>query len=91
VERAQVPEDVLAKEQEIYRQKAVNDGRPPQAIDKIVAGQVEKFYETVCLLDQPYIREPKKKVQEILNEATAKLGERIVARRFVRYRVGAEE
>jgi elongation factor Ts len=90
VERSQVPEEVVEQEKEIYRQKAVNDGRPAAAIDKIVAGQVEKFYESICLLDQPYVRDPKKKVQDLLNEATAKIGERLVVRRFVRYRVGTE-
>jgi len=91
VERSQVPEEVLEREKEIFRQKAINEGRPAAAIDKIVAGQVEKFYETVCLLDQPYVRDPKKKVQDLLNEAVAKIGERIVVRRFVRYRVGTED
>jgi elongation factor Ts len=90
VDRSQVPEEVVEQEKEIYRQKAVHDGRPAAAIEKIVAGQVEKFYETICLLDQPYVREPKKKVQDLLNEATARIGERIVVRRFVRYRVGTE-
>jgi elongation factor Ts len=90
VDRSQVPEEVIEQEKEIYRQKAVNDGRPAAAIDKIVAGQVEKFLETVCLLDQPYVRDPKKKVQDLLTEATARIGERIVVRRFVRYRVGTE-
>jgi elongation factor Ts len=90
VERSQVPEEVVEQEKEIYRQKAVNDGRPAAAIDKIVAGQVEKFFESICLLDQPYVRDPKKKVQDLLNEATAKIGERLVVRRFVRYRVGTE-
>jgi elongation factor Ts len=90
VDRSQVPEEVIEQEKEIFRQKALNEGRPAAAIEKIVGGQVEKFYETVCLLDQPYVRDPKKKVQDLLNEAVAKIGERIVVRRFVRYRVGTE-
>jgi elongation factor Ts len=91
VDRSQVPEEVIEREKEIYRTKAVNEGKPEQAIDRIVAGQVEKFYETVCLLDQPYIREPKQRVQDIINERIGRIGEKIVVRRFTRYRVGAEE
>jgi elongation factor Ts len=91
VERSQVPAEVIEREKEIYRTKALNEGRPEQALDRIVAGQLEKFYETVCLLDQPYIREPKQKVQEIINERIGRIGEKIVVRRFTRYRVGAEE
>lgn len=91
LDRSQVPEEVIEKEKEIYRQKALNEGRPPQAIEKIVAGQLEKYFETVCLLDQPYVRDPKKKVQNLIDEVRAKLGERIVVRRFTRYRVGTED
>jgi elongation factor Ts len=90
VERSEVPEAVIEQEKEIYRTKAQNEGKPAQAIDKIVAGQLEKFYETVCLLDQPNIREPKQKVIDLINERVGKLGERIVVRRFARYKVGTE-
>jgi elongation factor Ts len=86
-----VSDEVLEREREIYRTKAINEGKPEGALDRIVAWQVEKFYETVCLLDQPYIREPKQKVQDIVNERIGRMGEKIVVRRFVRYRVGAEE
>jgi elongation factor Ts len=91
VDRSQVPEDVIEREKEIYRTKARNEGRPEQALERIVTGQVEKFFETVCLMDQAYIREPKQKVQDIVNERIGRIGEKIVVRRFTRYRVGAEE
>jgi elongation factor Ts len=90
VERSDVPEAVIEQEKEIYRTKAQNEGKPAQAIDKIVAGQLEKFYETVCLLDQPNIREPKQKVIDLINERVGKVGEKIVVRRFARYKVGTE-
>jgi elongation factor Ts len=91
VDRSQVPEEVLEREKEIYRTKAINEGKPEQALDRIVAGQVEKFYEMACLMDQPYIREPKQKIQDIVNERIGRIGEKIVVRRFTRYRVGTEE
>src|SRR5262249_22324051 len=90
VERSEVPEAVIEQEKEIYRTKALNEGKPAQAIDKIIAGQLAKFYETVCVLDQPNIREPKQKVIDLINERVGKLGERIVVRRFARYKVGTE-
>jgi elongation factor Ts len=90
VDRSQVPEDIIEREREIYRAKALNEGRPEQALDRIVSGQVEKFIEMSCLMEQPYIREPKQKVQDIVNERIGRIGEKIVVRRFVRYRVGEE-
>jgi elongation factor Ts len=90
VERSEIPEAVIEQEKEIYRTKALNEGKPAQAIEKIIAGQVEKFYETVCLVDQPSIRDPKRKVADLINERVGKLGERIVVRRFARYKVGTE-
>jgi elongation factor Ts len=88
IDRAEVPAEVIEREQEIYRQAAINEGKPEQALDKIVAGRVEKYYQTNCLLDQPYIRAEKQTVRDLINEVVGKLGERIVVRRFTRYRVG---
>jgi elongation factor Ts len=59
-------------------------------VDKIVEGRLEKFYQTVCLLDQPYVRDPQRTIRDMLNEAISKLGENIVIRRFARFRVGEE-
>jgi elongation factor Ts len=86
--RAEVPAEVIEREQEIYRQKALNDGKPEAALDKIVAGMIEKYYETNCLLEQPYIRANKQTIQELITETVGKLGEKIVVRRFSRFRVG---
>jgi elongation factor Ts len=86
--RAEVPAEVIEREQEIYRQKALNDGKPEAALDKIVAGMIEKYYETNCLLEQPYIRSTKQTIQDLITETVGKLGEKIVVRRFSRFRVG---
>ncbi len=88
VRREEVPEDVIAKEKEIYARQLEDQKKPPQVIEKIVAGKVEKFFEEVCLLDQPYIRDDKKKINDLLKGLIAKLGENIVVRRFVRFQLG---
>ncbi|MBE3571661.1 MAG: translation elongation factor Ts [Moorella humiferrea] len=86
--REDVPEEVLNKEKEILREQALNEGKPEKVIDKIVSGRLEKFYQDNCLLEQPFIKDMDRKVQDLINEAVAKLGEKIVVRRFVRYEVG---
>ncbi len=84
-----IPEELVNKEREIYRSQALEQGKPENIVDKIVEGQVQKFYKESCLLSQPYIREPKKTVQDILTEAIAKIGENIQIRRFARFQIGA--
>ncbi|MGC8927181.1 MAG: translation elongation factor Ts [Myxococcota bacterium] len=88
VSREEVPEEVIAKEKEIYTKQLEDQKKPAQVIEKIVAGKIEKFYEEVCLLDQPYIRDDKKKIGDLLKELIAKLGENIVVRRFARFQLG---
>ena len=87
VARDQVPEAELAKERDIA--VAQVQGKPPAAVQKIVEGKLEKFYSTVCLLDQPFVKVPEKTVKEILTEQVAKIGENIQVRRFIRYQVGS--
>jgi elongation factor Ts len=87
VSREQVPEADLAKEREIA--SAQVQGKPPAAQQKIVEGKVEKYYSTVCLVDQPFVKLPEKTVKEILTEKIAKMGENIQIRRFVRFQLGA--
>ena len=87
VGRDQVPEADLAKEREIASAQVA--GKPPAAVQKIVEGKLEKFYSTVCLVDQPFVKLPEKSVKDILTEQIAKMGENIQIRRFVRYQVGA--
>lgn len=90
LDRDQVPGPVLEQEKEIARTQALSEGKPEKVIDKIVQGRLEKYFQTACLLEQPYIRDPERTVSDLLNEAISKLGENIVIRRFVRYRLGEE-
>ena len=85
-----VPADVLEKEKEIYRNQARAEGKPENVLDRIVEGKLKKFYSQACLLEQVYIRDDKLTVRDLLNELSGKVGERIVVRRFVAYRVGEE-
>lgn len=87
VSRESVPEADLAKEREIAA--AQLQGKPPAAIQKIVEGKLEKYYSTVCLLDQPFVKNPDKTIKDVVTEKIAKLGENIVIRRFIRYQIGA--
>jgi len=88
VKKEDVPKEVIGKETEII--KAQLGAKPANALDKIVEGKLMKFYEEVCLLEQPFIKDPSMKVRDILTSMIAKIGENIVIRRFVRYQVGEE-
>jgi elongation factor Ts len=78
----------LDKEKEIYRQQALDSGKPEKVVEKIVDGKIDKFYSEVCLLEQAFIKDPDKKVLDIVNDAIARLGENIQVRRFARYSLG---
>lgn len=88
VSREQVPQETIEKEKEIYR--AQISGKPPQVVEKIIEGKLEKFYNDTCLLDQVFIKDPeqKMKVKDLITEKIAKLGENIVVRRFARFQLG---
>lgn len=88
VAREDVPAEVLAKEKEILTAQALNEGKPEKVVARIVDGRLEKFYQENCLLEQPYIKDMDRTVQDLVNDAVAKLGEKIVVRRFARYEVG---
>jgi elongation factor Ts len=88
IARTEIPEAVISNEQEVNRQWAIKEGKPEAALDKIVSGRIEKFYAQVCLLDQAFIREEDKTVNDVITEIMGKLGEKIAVRRFVRFRVG---
>ena len=87
VSRDQVPEADIAAEREIAAAQVA--GKPPAAVQKIVEGKLEKYFATVALLDQPYVKVPEKSIKEIITEAIAKTGENIQVRRFVRYQLGS--
>lgn len=88
VRREDVPPDVLDRERDIYRGQMAGQNKPPQVIDKIVDGKLNSFFEQVCLLDQPSIRDPKVTIGQTVQAAIAKLGENISIARFVRFKVG---
>jgi len=88
VRREEVPVIDLDKEKEIYRQQALESGKPEKIVDKIVEGKIDKFYSEVCLLEQSFIKDPAKKVIDVVNDAIARLGENIQIRRFSRYYLG---
>lgn len=87
VSRNDVPDEVLIEERNIAQAKAEQDGKPPQVIPKIVEGQVEQFLKQNCLLEQPYFREPKLTVEDLVKENITKLQENITVRRFSRFNV----
>lgn len=89
VSREGVPAELVEREKEIYRQQARETGKPEGIIEKIAAGKLEKWFQDVCLLDQAYIKDPDRKVSDVVSEAVQRLGENIVVRRFTRYEVGA--
>ena len=90
VSREDVPGAVVEKEREIYRQQMADQKKPAQVVDKIVEGKLEKFYAESCLMEQPFIRDPsgKTRLRDMVDQATSKMGERIVVKRFARFQVG---
>jgi elongation factor Ts len=88
VRREDITAAELERERAVYQTQAEASGKPAQVIEKIVSGKVEKFYSEVCLLEQAYIREPRKTVQELVNDAVSKTGENIVVHRFARFQIG---
>jgi len=88
VSREDVPVKVLEKEKEIYAENAKASGKPGALLEKIVAGRIEKFYQEVCLLNQPFVRDQDITIQELVNQKIAKIGENIQVRRFARYMLG---
>jgi len=90
VRKEDVPEDVLAKEKEIFATQAKNSGKPEKVIDKIVEGRMEKFYSEACLLQQPFVKDTDKSINDLLIEKIQSLGENIVIKRFTRYQLGSD-
>jgi len=88
VRREDLPAEVIEKELDIYRTQARNEGKPEPVVERIAQGKLEKFFQEVCLLEQSFIRDPNKSVNDLITEYIAKLGENIVVRRFVRFQLG---
>jgi len=88
VSREEVPADVVESEKEVLTAQALNEGKPEAVVAKMVEGRINKFFGEICLLEQPFIKDPDKTVKEVLNEKIATIGENIVIRRFVRFERG---
>jgi elongation factor Ts len=88
VRREDVPADVVAREREIYRAQAEATGKPPQVIEKIIDGKIEKFYQERCLEEQAFVKDPEKTIKAVVTEKVALLGENIFIRRFARFKIG---
>ncbi len=86
-----LPPEVVEREKEIYREQALQEGKPDKVVEKIVEGKLMKFYSEVCLLNQAYIRDPNLTIEDLLNELRAKTGENIVVSRFARFQLGMAE
>jgi elongation factor Ts len=88
VTREQVDSGIVEKESEIYKTQALNEGKPEKILDKIVQGRLEKFFQEVVLLEQPFIKDQDITIKDMLTSAIGKLGENIVVKRFARFRLG---
>ena len=88
VTRDDIPADLLAKEKEVFRAQALEEGKPAAVVDKIVQGRIDKFFAEAALMDQVYVKDNDKKVSDLVSEAIAKLGENIKVARFARFQLG---
>jgi elongation factor Ts len=88
VKREDVSPEELDREREIHRRQALDSGKPEKIVDKIIEGKMDRFYSEVCLLEQAFIKDPDRKVGDLLRDAVVRMGENIQVRRFMRYQVG---
>lgn len=86
--KEEVPTEEIQHEKEILRAQALNEGKPEKIVEKMVEGRIEKYYKEVCLMEQAFVKDPDKAIRDLVLEKTAKIGERIVIRRFTRYELG---
>ncbi len=90
IRREDVPSELVEREKEIYKQQAIESGKPENIVEKIVEGRLDKFFKEVCLLEQPYVKDPDVTIQDKLNELVAKMGENISIKRYARFQVGTD-
>jgi len=88
VKREDVDQDTIDQEMKIYREQAKEQGKPDNIIDKIATGKLDKFYSEICLLEQPFVKDPDKTIENLVTETIARLGENITIRRFIRFKIG---
>ena len=89
VKREDVPEDLVAREAEIYKNQAIESGKPEEIAEKMVSGKLDKFFSESSLMEQKFVKNPDLTIQDLLNDLIAKMGENISIKRFVRFQVGA--
>jgi elongation factor Ts len=87
--REEIPAELIARETEIFKNQALESGKPENIVDKIVSGKIEKFFSEVTLMEQKFVKDPDLSIQDLLNEIIAKIGENISIKRFARFQVGA--
>lgn len=90
VRREEIPAEVTEKEKELYLAQAKETGKPAAVLEKIVSGRLEKFFSGICLMEQPFVKDPEITIKDLISQKIAKLGENISVRRFTRYRLGEE-
>lgn len=88
ISASEIPQAELDKESEIYKAQAINEGKPEHIAEKIVIGRIKKYAKGLCLLDQPFVKDPDKTISEIVTDQVTKIGEKISIRRFTRYQMG---
>lgn len=88
VNKEDVPTQALSKEKEIFRAQALNEGKPEKIVDRMVEGRIEKYYKEVCLMEQPFVKDPDKTIGDLVSDMTIAIGEKINIRRFTRYERG---
>ncbi len=89
IKREEVPAELADREREIFRQQALDSGKPENIVDKIITGKMDRYFAESCLMEQQYVKDPDKTIQDLLNELIATLGENISVKRFVRFQIGA--
>jgi elongation factor Ts len=90
VSREEIDQAVVDKEKEIYLEQARNEGKPEQIAERIVTGRLDKFFQDVCLMEQAFVKDPDKTIEDLVTEQTARIGEKITIRRFACFRLGEE-
>jgi elongation factor Ts len=90
ITREEVPEHIISREKEIYIQQALDSGKPKAIIEKMVTGKMEKFLADICLLEQKFVKDPERSIQDMLTDMVGKIGENITIKRFVRFQIGVE-
>ena len=89
IKRDEIPADLVARETEIFKNQAIESGKPEKILDKIVSGKIDKYFSEVSLMEQKFVKNPDLTIQDLLNEIIAKIGENISIKRFARFQVGA--